>query len=267
MFKIILGLLTLLSALCFYGAVYAVPLKIEIFGSYNNGCIRGAKAFEEGTGYQIQKWGPGRSYAHPDTIDYVHKLVAKAKKAGLPDLLIGDMSKRYGGPFGNGSSHGSHQIGLDVDISFDFATPKKTEYQLANPKDVYIVDTKQHRTANFSSDHVGLLYLAAQDSRVERIFVAPGIKRELCNLYKGQDTKWLRKLRPWFGHRGHFHVRLACPSDSPFCKHQKAVPEGDGCGEELQSWFKPPKPSDHTKPVKPPKKILPEQCNLVLQGK
>lgn len=257
-------LLLLLVSTC---AADAVQSDIEIFGSYNNGCIRGAQPFVSGPGFQIQKWGPGRNYAHPDTIDYVLRLVKKAKEAGLPNLLIGDMSKQYGGPFGGGSSHGSHQTGLDVDISFDFATPKKTEYQLANPKDVYIVDTKQRRTENFTSNHVGLLYLATQDPRVERIFVAPGIKRELCNLYQGKDRKWLRKLRPWFGHRGHFHVRLSCPVDSPLCKHQDAVPEGDGCGEELLSWFKPPKPTDNTKPVTPPKKVLPEQCKLVLQGK
>ncbi|MCR5535986.1 MAG: penicillin-insensitive murein endopeptidase [Succinivibrio sp.] len=239
----------------------------EIFGTYNNGCIRGAVALKSGEHYQVQKWGPERNYGHPELIDYIHRLVDMAKAEGLPDLLIGDLSKPYGGPFGKGSSHSSHNIGLDVDISFDFATPKKSDYELSHPQDFYIVDRRNRPTELFTEQHYKLIYLATLDPRVERIFVAPGIKRELCALTEGQERSWLGKVRPWFAHRGHMHVRLGCPEGNPYCKVQKAPPPGDGCGAELMSWFEPPKPTGKTKPSKPKKKVLPEQCKLVLQGR
>ena len=47
------------------------------------------------------------------------------------------------------------------------------------------------------------------------------------------------KIRPWFGHDSHFHVRIACPKDAAYCEDQAPVPAGDGCGDELYSWFEP----------------------------
>lgn len=241
---------------------------IDIYGTYNNGCIRGAQALKNGDHYTLQKWGPGRNFGHPELIDYIQKLALRAKQEGLPELLIGDLSLHYGGPFGGGSAHGSHNIGLDVDVSFDFNSPKKSKYELEHPKDVFIVNRKNRPTEDFTADTVKLLYLATQDERVERIFVAPGIKRHLCELYSDSDRSWLRKIRPWFGHRAHMHVRLGCPLDAPYCKKQTPPPQGDGCGAELASWFQPPPPgSSKPKPKPKPKKVLPAQCNAVLQGR
>ena len=166
--------------------------KAQVIGEYGNGCIKGAVPIHSGSYYQVQQWsGGGRNYGHPQLIDYLKTLVKKAHQEHLPNLLIGDLSKPYGGSFGSKSSHGSHQSGLDVDISFDFATPRKTAYELSHPKDVYIVTTKGEITSNFDENRVKLIYLAASDPRVERIFVSPGIKRYLCKLYENQDRAWL----------------------------------------------------------------------------
>ncbi|MBQ2268343.1 MAG: penicillin-insensitive murein endopeptidase [Succinivibrio sp.] len=235
--------------------------KAQVIGEYGNGCIKGAVPLQSGSYYQVQQWsGGGRNYGHPQLIDYLKTLIKKAHQEHLPNLLIGDLSKPYGGSFGSKSSHGSHQSGLDVDISFDFATPRKTAYELSHPKDVYIVTTKGEITSNFDENRVKLIYLAASDPRVERIFVSPGIKRYLCKLYENQDRAWLSKLRPWFGHRGHMHVRLSCPLDSPLCVAQKQPPKGDGCGYEVESWFMPPVKAKNTKKPKKVKKVLPKQC-------
>lgn len=234
----------------------------QVIGEYANGCIDGAVPLPtSGANYQVQIWGHGRNFGHPDLIDYIEKLVAKAHHYKLPDLLIGDMSQKYGGSFGKASSHGSHQSGLDVDISFDFATPRKTVYELSHQKDVNLVDGNNRITRNFTKNHVALLYLAAQDPRVERIFVAPGIKKVLCDVYKNKDRQWLQKYRPWFGHRAHMHVRLSCPLGSPLCVKQAMAPQGDGCGAELDSWLNPPPPkSTNSKPKKKVKKVLHPQC-------
>ncbi len=263
MVKKILAALFCSAALC----ASAAEIQPEIFGKYAAGCIRGAVPLENGEHYQVQIWGQGRNYGHPELISYIKDLVKRAREAGLPDLLIGDLSLRYGGPFGAKSSHGSHNVGLDVDISFDFATPKKTQYELSHPEDVYLVTAKNKVTENFTPERVTLIRLAAEDERVERIFVAPGIKRELCRVTEGEERGWLRKIRPWFGHRGHMHVRIGCPLDSPQCVSQAAPPSGDGCGAELASWFQPPKPVKSGEKPKPrPKKVLPAACKAVLQG-
>ena len=47
----------------------------------------------------------------------------------------------------------------------------------------------------------------------------------------------MSKVRPWYGHSDHIHVRLKCPADSPNCRAQPAVPEGDGCDKSLGRWF------------------------------
>ncbi|WP_406022904.1 penicillin-insensitive murein endopeptidase, partial [Succinivibrio sp.] len=105
----------------------------EVIGSYANGCIAGAKPLQSGEYYQIQKWGKDRNYGHPSLLSFIKNLSVKAKKNKLPILLVGDLSSPVGGSFGPRSNHGSHQSGLDVDISFDFANPKKTEYELSHP--------------------------------------------------------------------------------------------------------------------------------------
>ena len=256
--KLLLGCILILCSVSAYSS--------EVIGSYANGCIAGAKPLLSGNHYQIQKWGKDRNYGHPSLISFIKSLSNKAKKNNIPRLLIGDLSSPLGGSFGPRSNHGSHQSGLDVDISFDFAEPKKTEYELSHPKDIHIVDTNNNKTRHFNQNHIKLIYLAASDPKVERIFVAPGIKKTLCDVYKNSDRSWLAKVRPWFGHRAHMHVRLQCPSDSPSCQKQAAVPQGDGCGAELYSWLHPKVPETKGKSLVKKKKIPPKKCQQLFDS-
>ncbi len=110
-----------------------------------------------------------------------------------------------------------------------------------------------------------LIKLAAQDSEVTRIFVNPAIKKQLCRA-AGPDRAWLTKVRPWFGHRAHMHVRLRCPADSRECQEQAPPPSGDGCGAELESWFLPPGPGTGKPPVKKAPPPLPPSCQTLLDN-
>ena len=60
-------------------------------------------------------------------------------------------------------------------------------------------------------------------------------------------------------------MRIACPKDAAYCEDQAPVPTGDGCGDELYSWFEPAKPgSGSSKPkVTPPEPFL---CQQVLSS-
>ena len=244
--------------------------EARIYGSPNNGCIAGALPLsDQNETFQLQRWGNDRHYAHPLMLQYLQDLRARAAELELPPLLIGDLSRPYGGPYGPSSAHASHNTGLDVDLPFDFAQPRKNHYELEHPKDNYIVSGKKVRSS-FTPEIATYIKLAASDPRVDRVFVAPMIKKHMCALYEHEpDAGFLHKLRPWFGHRAHMHVRLNCPSDSPECVLPKPIPEGSGCGYEVDSWFLPPPPKTqtaaNTKPKPKAKKVLPPQCPLILQ--
>ena len=236
----------------------------EIFGSYSKGCIKDAVAFPKESSYhQSLLSHNGRNYAHPDMVKYLNDLIAKVKQAGLPPILIGDISLKAGGDLGPNSDHASHNIGLDVDIPFVFAEPRKTPKELKNLKYIYLVN-KNTLTKDFTYERAELIRLAASDPKVTRIFVSPLIKEGLCQFYKGQDRSWLSKVRPWFGHRAHMHVRLACPPDSPYCVNQDLPPEGDGCGKELISWFMPADINHPLPKVKRQRLKMPAQCEAIL---
>ena len=84
--------------------------------------------------------------------------------------------------------------------------------------------------------HARLLKRAASYPEVERILVHPGIKKKLCDTVTG-DRSWLRKVRPFWGHDYHFHIRIGCQPGSTGCKAQAATGAGDGCDKSLAWWF------------------------------
>ena len=80
--------------------------------------------------------------------------------------------------------------------------------------------------------HTKLIKRAASYPEVDRIFVHPAIKKVLCE-QAGNDRRWLAKVRPWWNHYYHFHVRVKCPPGASDCEAQKPLNSGDGCGQEL----------------------------------
>ncbi|HBO39172.1 MAG TPA: penicillin-insensitive murein endopeptidase [Pasteurellaceae bacterium] len=232
-------------------------------GSYSNGCIIGAQALPfRGDGYQVIRTGKNRYYGHPDMISYLQRLGKKVNAAGMPTMLVGDIAMPGGGRFLTG--HASHQMGLDADIWLRMGTLSEKDAYNPSGMGLLVVNRSTQRVDDklWTENHAELIRLAAQDSQVSRIFVNPAIKLKLCQTTHG-DRTWLHKIRPWFGHDSHFHVRLTCPHGAAYCENQAPIPMGDGCGSELYSWFEPAKPS--TIPDKP--KVTPPEpflCQQVL---
>ncbi|USD66614.1 penicillin-insensitive murein endopeptidase [Vibrio sp. SCSIO 43136] len=248
----------------------------QAFGSYANGCLDGAAALPlQGHGYQVLRSNTGRYYGHPSTISFIEHLATLAATKLDTRILIGDISLPRGGRFSSG--HSSHQIGLDVDIWLKLADAPLTMTELNAPNPYSVVDLKNYKMVDTRWDerHFGLIRYAAMQQSVARIFVHPVIKQKLCDseVDQSEQRRWLRKVRPWWGHHYHFHVRLKCPKDSPNCRNQNPPPKGDGCGSELASWKPTPKPATPVKvdnnkkaQVKKTKKVLPKQCvNLLAQ--
>jgi penicillin-insensitive murein endopeptidase len=246
----------------------------ESIGGYSAGCVRGAHALpQQGAGYQLMRPSRRRGFGHPTLVDYLRKLGAGAKDAGLGTVLIGDLGQARGGP--SLSGHASHQSGLDVDIWYwapEIANTRPlTRLEREQTAALNVVDEKAQLVDPLQLTRVeSLLALAARDARVTRIFVNPVIKHTLCQRTY-PDRAFLNKLRPWWGHDDHFHVRLACPEESKQCESQPKVETGDGCAE-VASWLTPEalaaREKEHAryraKVGTVPK--LPEACDALLNG-
>ena len=212
----------------------AVPAP---FGGYAAGCLAGAERLAEtGPGWQAMRLSRNRNWGHPQMIAFIERLSRAAQAAGWAGLYVGDISHPRGGPMV--SSHRSHQIGLDVDIWLRPPGNLKlsvAEREKINSSSLVAVNRLQVNGA-WTGAHYQVIEAAARDGAVARIFVNAAIKRRLCEKRGEKDIEWLRKVRPWWGHDSHFHVRLHCP-DEGACVDQEAPPEGDGCDAELEWWF------------------------------
>ncbi|MFD2113712.1 penicillin-insensitive murein endopeptidase [Thiorhodococcus fuscus] len=209
-------------------------------GGYSNGCIGGADALPEtGAGYVSVRRYRNRYYGHPELLGFIRDLGRAQQRHGDRLMMVGDLSQPRGGLMS--SSHRSHQIGLDVDIWFTLAdSPADARDRMDNRSDPNSMVTPDGLGVSryWTDAQRFLIETAARHPSVDRIFVNPPIKRALCESAHG-DRSWLRKIRPWWGHDAHFHVRLVCPDDSPLCQNQAPVPPGDGCGRDLAWWFSP----------------------------
>ncbi|MET0342273.1 MAG: penicillin-insensitive murein endopeptidase [Polyangiales bacterium] len=216
------------------------PGPARALGDYSAGCLQGAEALPiDGPGFRVMRPSRARFWGHPTLIAYVRGLGRRVQaKKSLGAVLVGDLSQPRGGRAQGG--HASHQIGLDVDLWYTrprAALPPKLAPALREVIGATSVVDEARGTLR-AADRArvtALLALAADDPRVDRIFVNPLIKRALCS-GRARDGAMLRKLRPWYGHDEHFHVRLACPADEPDCQAQPPFPPDDGC-DKLAWWF------------------------------
>ena len=222
----------------FGAATTPAPLAARAIGSYAKGCLSGGVSLPiNGPDWQVMRLSRNRNWGHPRLLDFLERFAADARALdGWPGLLVGDMSQPRGGPMITG--HSSHQIGLDVDIWLTpmpdrVLTTQERESMIAISmlKDPFTVDPDK-----WTPLHTKLLKRAASYPEVDRIFVHPAIKKVLCE-QAGTDRAWLAKVRPWWNHYYHFHVRVTCPPESPDCETQKPLSNDDGCGQELTNWY------------------------------
>ncbi|MGZ3723833.1 MAG: penicillin-insensitive murein endopeptidase [Bdellovibrionales bacterium] len=227
------------------------PEGPRIYGTYDEGCIRGAVPIANSDSVAILKPSRQRYYGHEVMDKYLDQLGQSINGR----LGVGDIGQADGGPAKSG--HASHEIGLDVDIRYEildrssrlslkeseerqapkvaihsFVTfPEKCMIGQPKCKNGNPVVLPQCQTYKLKSEMIqgkwnprltDLLKAAAQNEATDRIFVSPPIKRMLCEEFKNAD--WLKKIRPWYGHDDHFHVRLNCPASSPDCQSKKPIP-------------------------------------------
>src|SRR5262249_53265928 len=188
-------------------------LPSRTIGGDSKGCLAGGKALPiQGKTWQVMRLSRNRNWGHPELVQFLERLANQAPKTGWRGLLVGDMSQPRGGPMRTG--HASHQVGLDADI---WLTPMPNrELTRLEPEEmsatmVVAEDRKDVDPNVWTPAHVAVIKAAAKDPKVSRIFVNPAIKRALCRDAGTSDRAWLSKVRPWWGHDYHFHVRIHCP--------------------------------------------------------
>jgi penicillin-insensitive murein endopeptidase len=249
------------------------PLTARSIGFYSHGCLAGAVALPiNGPTWQVMRLSRNRNWGHPKLIAFLERLAEKAKKVGWSGLLVGDMSQPRGGPMLTG--HASHQVGLDADVWLTpmpdrKLSPEEREFMSATM--VVRDDRLDVDPSVWTHAHTEVIRTAAEDPEVERIFVNAAIKKALCR-EAGADRAWLAKVRAWWGHDYHFHIRMYCPADSPQCEPQPPPESGEGCGHDLDYWFSdavlhPAPPAEPPKP-KPGLTMaaLPPACRQVLMA-
>ena len=248
--------------------------KAMAIGYYPRGCLQGGVPLPTtGPTWQVMRLSRNRNWGHPSLIRFLEKFAPlAAKSTGWKGILVGDLAQPRGGPLPFG--HMSHQIGLDVDVWF-MPMPShvlsKDEREKTSASNLVSDDWKHLNPKTWTPQHVNFIKTAAEQPEVERVLVNAAIKQELCRVEEKKKPAWMAKVRPWYGHHDHIHVRLKCPADSPNCRAQPPVPGDDGCEpKSLAYWFSdkvlhPPKP---TTPAKPPKSLtmadLPPACKDVL---
>lgn len=126
---------------------------------------------------------------------------------------IHDFSSKNGGKLGG---HGSHQNGLDVDVSYPHINDKTKGF------DIFTSNSDEERTV-LAYDYAKILYAT---DRVHIIFTDTQIKNKFCtylkkhNKLKENRSFVDKKLRHISGHRNHYHIRMKCTSQNEYCKPQ-----------------------------------------------
>ncbi len=210
----------------------------QVIGGASNGCIGGAQTLPEaGPGYISVRRYRNRYYGHPELLRFIADLGRAEHREGDRLVMIGDLSQPRGGRMS--SSHRSHQNGLDVDIWLTLASSSADAHRTmdgsADPPSMVAAGGRAVSRA-WGEDQAALIEAAARHPKVDRLFVNAAIKQALCQETSG-DRSWLRKVRPWWRHDAHMHVRLACPAGSAQCDDQAPIPSGDGCGKDLAWWL------------------------------
>jgi penicillin-insensitive murein endopeptidase len=250
------------------------PGSPEAIGGYSAGCLQGARALAaSGPGYEALHRSRNRYFGHPALVDFIRRLGATAKARHLGLVVVGDMSQARGGPTPSG--HRSHQSGLDVDVGYlapagvRAGRLKAADRERIAPPAVVNLETHQ-MSPLWGRRTERLLAAAASDPAVDRIFVNPAIRRLLC-ASPARRAPWFARLRPWWGHHDHFHVRLKCPEGNALCQAQDppAPEDDDGCGATLAWWFSRDAQTTQTRKKQTDETqgpILPEACAALLSS-
>src|ERR1700732_4165236 len=160
--------------------VVPAALAARTIGFYSRGCLAGGQALPvNGPAWEVMRLSRNRNWGHPALLAFLERFARKVPTVShWPGILVGDMSQPRGGSMLTG--HGSHQIGLDVDI---WLTPmpnrrlSQGERGGRSATDVVTGGGGGVDPTVWTTRHRLLLEAVAREPLVERVFVNAAIKR------------------------------------------------------------------------------------------
>jgi transposase-like protein len=199
-------------------------------GLPNSGRLVDGERLEPGPGYGIKEadevWGTN------ETLNTLLGCVAEYRRTypGGPDVLIGDISLKGGGPF---SPHKSHENGLDVDLGYvQVGVPEaEKRFVTVGRKTLDLARTWTFLRCLIASDRVSRVFMDApmqgwlREALANKHLPAAGLPLDRLFQVKSR-TPERAIIQAASGHGDHYHVRFACDAADPDCvnpPHQDAV--------------------------------------------
>jgi penicillin-insensitive murein endopeptidase len=191
-------------------------------GLPSNGWQIRAKKLKATDSLWIQDKSVLYSYGHPALVLMLHRTAKQmAKQTPGSVLLVGDLSREYGGPL---AGHRSHQSGRDADVGF-FVTDAKGHPLNSQKLRTFDSQGRARDGSGLRFDDYRnwlLVQLWLKDSRadLEYVFVASHLRRRLLEFaqkrpafrkYVADASQFLRQPSKGLPHDDHFHIRIACP--------------------------------------------------------
>jgi penicillin-insensitive murein endopeptidase len=209
-------------------APYAV-MSLSV-GSPSSGWQLRAKRLRPSAQLWIQDQSVPYSFGHPSLVLMLYRTAKQiARQTPGSVLLVGDLSREFGGPL---SGHRSHQSGLDADVGF-FVTDARGHAVNARKLVTFDASGKARDGSGVRFDDYRnwlLVQLWLKDSRaeLEHVFVASHLRKRLLDFarsrpafqkYVADAAQFLRQPSNGLPHDDHFHIRIACPEgQAELCK-------------------------------------------------
>jgi penicillin-insensitive murein DD-endopeptidase len=189
---------------------------------------RGKRISYKGAGYFIvpRTIRRGNVYGVADLISLIKRVAKRVvKKYPRSRMTVADLSSRTGGKT---VGHRSHQSGRDVDFGF-YLIDKRRRYRVAANSFIPINQVTVGKAPNghliFDLERNWELIeaLVTDKVRVTQIFLSGHLKTLLLQYARviQRPSKIIQRarivIRPHVTHDDHFHVRIACPKNNPWC--------------------------------------------------
>jgi penicillin-insensitive murein endopeptidase len=190
-------------------------------GSPTRGRLTGADELESQDALQVRR--PGRArWGLPELVDMLTRGAERVRKRYPGSvLLVGDLSRKLGGPI---QGHRSHESGRDADVGFYFvdrrgraAGTERFLTVLANGR------AKEEPGLAFDERRNWALvqaWLTDPKARVQHIFVSKALRTRLLAYARARGVYVpvlhrasiaLKQPSRGLSHDDHFHVRIGCP--------------------------------------------------------
>ncbi|MBA3548293.1 MAG: penicillin-insensitive murein endopeptidase [Nannocystis sp.] len=179
----------------------------------DRGTLKIAVQLDPGKAYFIKR--PHLAYGTSHSVKAIKAALSRYKQSkagkGGPQVHVGDISSRGGGPL---TGHKSHQKGIDVDIGLVLkgSEANETRFRTGNPGNLDIartwalikafVDNADVRAVFLDYNLQKLLYDHARQQKVSESTL------DALFQYPRGKGRGFGIIRHWKGHRDHFHVRF-----------------------------------------------------------